>query len=121
MQTWLVHMRSPRRLLRELGWPGFVAFQLLVGGTALAALVHGFFATQFIWDIVARRVPDASANPFIVLHATTLVIGYAVSVAMAVIGLARRRLLGICWSLLLMPVYWLLLSLAALRALGQFL
>ena len=40
MQTWLVHMRSPLRLARELGLPGFAVFQLLVGGTVLAALIH---------------------------------------------------------------------------------
>jgi hypothetical protein len=36
-----------------------------------------------------------------------------------VIGLARRRLLGCAWVLLLIPLYWLLLSLAAWRALFQ--
>jgi hypothetical protein len=43
LQTWLLHMRSPASLLRELGFGGFFAFQLLVGGTVLAALVHPFF------------------------------------------------------------------------------
>ncbi|MBI3702856.1 MAG: glycosyltransferase, partial [Rhizobiales bacterium] len=32
IQTWLVHMRQPRRLLRDLGLPGFLSFQLIVGG-----------------------------------------------------------------------------------------
>ena len=49
MQTWLVHMRSPLRLARELGLPGFAVFQLLVGGTVLAALVHVLFALRLIW------------------------------------------------------------------------
>jgi hypothetical protein len=43
MQTWLVHMRRPARLLRNLGLPGFLTFQLIVGGNALAALVHPLF------------------------------------------------------------------------------
>ena len=42
-------MRSPLRLARELGLPGFAVFQLLVGGTVLAALVHVLFATRLIW------------------------------------------------------------------------
>jgi hypothetical protein len=29
MQTWIVHMREPLRLLRDLGPGGFVAFQLV--------------------------------------------------------------------------------------------
>ena len=47
--------------------------------------------------------------------------GYLISAALGLIGLARRRLLGCAWVLLLMPVYWLLLSLAAWRALFQLL
>ena len=53
--------------------------------------------------------------------AVTLVAGYLISAALGLIGLARRRLLGCAWVLLLMPVYWLLLSLAAWRALFQLL
>ena len=36
-------MREPARLLRDLGLPGFLTFQLIVGGNALAALVHPLF------------------------------------------------------------------------------
>jgi hypothetical protein len=53
--------------------------------------------------------------------AVTLLAGYLISAALGLIGLARRRLLGCAWVLLLIPVYWLLLSLAAWRALFQLL
>jgi cellulose synthase/poly-beta-1,6-N-acetylglucosamine synthase-like glycosyltransferase len=43
VQTWLVHMRSPRSLWRELGPLGFLGFQTVVGGTILSALVHPWF------------------------------------------------------------------------------
>jgi len=39
LQTWLVHMRAPRRLLRDLGAAGFATFHLIVGGNVLAALI----------------------------------------------------------------------------------
>ena len=51
MQTWLVHMRSPRLLKRELGWLGFAVFQLLVGGTVLAALVHSLFVAKLLLEL----------------------------------------------------------------------
>ena len=47
--------------------------------------------------------------------------GYFVSGLLGLIGLKRRGLLGNAWALLLMPAYWLLLSLAAWRALFQLL
>ena len=47
--------------------------------------------------------------------------GYASTIAIDVIGLRRRRLLAHAWVLVLTPLYWFLLSLAAWRALFQLL
>jgi cellulose synthase/poly-beta-1,6-N-acetylglucosamine synthase-like glycosyltransferase len=123
MQTWLVHMRHPFRLVRQLGFPGFMVFQLVVGGTVLAALVQLIFAIALIWQ-AASGASDAAENDiggFIIagLHLTTLATGYVISGLLAAIGLARRGLMGSAWWLSLMPVYWLLLSIAAWRALFQ--
>lgn len=121
MQTWLVHMRHPLRLMHEMGSSGFVVFQLVVGGTVLAALVHLVFAAAFAWQLFAHAGQWSEmgfADIVIVgLYGTTLVTGYVTSAALGFIGLARRRLLGCAWALLLIPFYWLLLSLAAWRAL----
>jgi cellulose synthase/poly-beta-1,6-N-acetylglucosamine synthase-like glycosyltransferase len=121
LQTWLVHMRSPRRLARQLGPCGFAVFQLLVGGGVLAALIHGLLAARLAWTLATQSLDDDAVRLWLGLDATMLLIGYAVSVALGLIGLARRRLLGCAWVLLLMPVYWLMLSLAAWRALFQLL
>jgi cellulose synthase/poly-beta-1,6-N-acetylglucosamine synthase-like glycosyltransferase len=121
MQTWLVHMRSPLRLARELGLPGFIVFQLVVGGTVLAALVHALFAAQLVFDIATAPSDDEAARLLLGVYAAMLVSGYAVSAVLAFVGLLRRGLLDCGWVLLLMPVYWLLLSLAAWRALFQLL
>jgi cellulose synthase/poly-beta-1,6-N-acetylglucosamine synthase-like glycosyltransferase len=43
MQTYLVHMRAPRRLWRELGAKRFLGLQVLMGGLILSALVHPWF------------------------------------------------------------------------------
>lgn len=119
MQTWLVHMREPGRLARELGLAGFLAFQLLVGGTALAALVHPVFAVLLAIGLLnggtailgpATGIPDA-------FYAAMLIGGYFTSCLLGAIGLARRGLGSTAWWLLLMPLHWVLLSLAAWRAL----
>jgi len=49
----------------------------------------------------------------------TLLCGYASTIALDVVGLRRRGLLAHAWVLLLTPLYWFLLSLAAWRALFQ--
>jgi glycosyltransferase XagB len=48
-----VHMREPRRLLRNLGPSGFFAFQLIVRGNALAALIHPLFLAGLIYGVLA--------------------------------------------------------------------
>jgi len=123
MQTWLVHMREPRRLLSDLGLAGFAGFQLIVGGNALAALVHPLFLGWLIYAVWggAPMWKDGGAPVAILagLYGTTVVIGYGTSAFLGWFGLARRGLLSTAWVLLLTPLHWLLLSLAAWRALFQ--
>ncbi len=125
VQTFLVHMRAPRRLLRELGLRGFLAFQLLVGGTVLAALVHPFFLGLVFYDagtgvfsVPSEMTPEGLRRG---LALTVLAAGYAGSALIGLIGLKRRQLLRLAPVLVTIPFYWLLLSLAAWRALFQFL
>ncbi|NVO14291.1 MAG: glycosyltransferase [Rhodoplanes sp.] len=120
IQTWLVHMRAPRRTLRELGPAGFVTLQLVVGGTVLAALVHPLFAAVLIAKLATAgwpRLSDGAEAALVTLFGGTCVAGYAASVLLGLVGLARRRLLSVAPVLLLMPLHWLLLAAAAWRAL----
>lgn len=123
MQTWIVHMRHPVQLTRDLGLSGFVVFQLVVGGTVLAALVHSVFVAALIWQLGIQGSfgsPGNVAETVIAgLHGTTLASGYLISAVLCLIGLARRNLLHCAWSLLLTPLYWVMLSIAAWRALFQ--
>jgi cellulose synthase/poly-beta-1,6-N-acetylglucosamine synthase-like glycosyltransferase len=123
LKTWMVHMRAPLRLLRELGAPGFLAFQLVVGGSVLAALIHPVFLAHVLYVALSGSpflVTDGMlANTLVLLYASSLGAGYAVSIALGVRGLARRGLLSSAWALALIPLHWLLLSLAAWRALYQ--
>jgi cellulose synthase/poly-beta-1,6-N-acetylglucosamine synthase-like glycosyltransferase len=123
MQTWAVHMREPVKLARALGWSGFATFQLVVGGTVLSALVYPPFIAMVIYGIAAGHVmpdmADLAATLFFGLFGATLASGCLASATLGLIGLARRRLLRQAWVLLLMPLHWLLLSLAAWRGLYQ--
>jgi cellulose synthase/poly-beta-1,6-N-acetylglucosamine synthase-like glycosyltransferase len=121
MQTWLVHMRAPGRLLQDLGVSGFLVFQLVVGGTVLAALIHGIFAIALTWQVATGFLWSERTGLGDImqagLHGTTLVMGYLISGLLALLGLIRRRALACAWALFLIPLYWLLLSIAAWRAL----
>jgi len=123
MQTWLVHMRQPRRLAADLGPLGFVSFQLIAGGNALAALVHPLFLGSLIYSVASGapmwRGDSLAVVVLATLYGTSVVIGYLTSALLGWLGLMRRGLLSTAWVLLLTPLHWLLLSLAAWRALYQ--
>jgi glycosyltransferase XagB len=124
MQVWAVHMRRPVRLRRELGWCGFAALQLLIGGTVLSALVHPLFAGLVLAQIWSGEFLEfgATAEETVrkVLALLALSSGYLGSAAVGAIGLKRRGMLGNAWVLATIPIYWVLLSLAAWRGLIKF-
>jgi cellulose synthase/poly-beta-1,6-N-acetylglucosamine synthase-like glycosyltransferase len=123
LQTWAVHMRHPFRLWRDLGPGGFLVFQIVVGGAVLAALVHGVFLGVLAGQLASGMFWSAKTGTFDLmfagLYVTTLCTGYAMSALLGFIGLSRRRLLGSAWYLAGLPVYWVLLSVAAGRAVFQ--
>jgi glycosyltransferase XagB len=125
MQTWLVHMRHPIRLWRELGWSGFIALQLIAGGSVLAALAHPVLLAVAIHDLLGGvliaedRSADAQVRNWLAFAVLTS--GYASSICIGLVGLKRRGLLRVGWTLLTIPAYWLLLSAAAARAVCQLL
>jgi cellulose synthase/poly-beta-1,6-N-acetylglucosamine synthase-like glycosyltransferase len=125
LKTWLVHMRSPVRLFADLGFAGFVSFQLVVGGSVLAALIHPLVLAGFVYAYVAG-LPLLGTDGKLVtalawLYGIALGAGYFTSIFVGIRGLKRRGLLRVAWWLALVPLHWLLLSLAAWRALLQLL
>lgn len=120
LQTYIVHMRDPLLLWRQLGWRGFLCFQLLIGGSVLAALIHPVFAVLLLADSAWGPLLALADTPTQWTHKalifTTLMSGYIASGLLAFTGMKRRGSLASAWVLLLLPVYWLLLSAAAWRA-----
>lgn len=123
LQTLFVHMRNPVRLYRQLGHRRFIAFQLLIGGTVLAALLHPFFLGWLLIDAFYGTLLKEAVSPQDALKKSivflTLASGYFASSLLAFVGLWRSKQLASAWILPTIPAYWLLLSLAAWRALWK--
>ncbi len=124
LQCWLVHMRQPLRLYRELGAFGFWTTQCLTFGVFCSALLHPFLLAFGIWNLTPDSIAKLpSTVPAYLLAGTSVTIligGYAVAMIMAARGLAlegmRRR-----WSVIAsLPCYWLLMSVAAWLAVWDF-
>jgi len=113
MQTWLVHMRKPYRLFRELGFGGFLAFQPIVGGNVLVALVHPIFMLRMIFELLRPGSREEYPSIQFVLYLLIIAAGYLLSTFIGCFGLARRGMLKKAGVLTLTPLHWLLLSIAA--------
>jgi cellulose synthase/poly-beta-1,6-N-acetylglucosamine synthase-like glycosyltransferase len=124
IQTWLVHMRSPRALWRELGPRGFLAFQIMVGGTLLSALVHPWFYVIAAYDLAnsafLAQPTSLFGLPFWLIASLSLATGYLASMALGLFAVNLRGGYRLIAQVPLTPLYWLLISAAAYRALWQF-
>ena len=123
MQTWLVHMRQPTKLWRELGAAGFLGFQVMVGGTVLSALVHPWFYALATFDLANHAFltkPGVLGFPLWLVASLSLGAGYLASMTLGFLAVKRRGMRRLAVQVPLMPLYWLLISGAAYRAIWQF-
>lgn len=123
MQTYLVHMRRPRRLWRELGTRRFLAVNLLTGGVVLSALIHPWIYVTLAWDAAMGQLLGGPADPLRIavwwLAALNLVASYGVAIALGAAAVRARGRGRLALSALSLPFYWLAISLAAHRALVE--
>jgi cellulose synthase/poly-beta-1,6-N-acetylglucosamine synthase-like glycosyltransferase len=114
MQTWLVHMRAPRLLRHELGWRGFLAFQVMLGGTVLSALVHPWFYVLAAFEMSRGgflAAPESMLGwPFWLVAWFSLVAGYLAAMALGLLAVQRRGYRALVKQIALMPAYWRSLS-----------
>ncbi len=121
IQTWLVHMRHPLRLLRQLGFRGFLSFQLMVGGTFVVFLLNPiFWLLTTVFFLTEIGVIQQLFPSFIFyLAATELFIGNFVFLYVNLAGLMQRGYFDLIKYALLIPIYWGLMSIGAWRGLIQ--
>jgi cellulose synthase/poly-beta-1,6-N-acetylglucosamine synthase-like glycosyltransferase len=121
LQTWLVHMRDPRRLWRELGPSGFFNFNFFVGGTPLLALVNPiFWALTILWFVTESTLIGDLFPPVIYFPALACwVVGNAVVVYLGVVSVELDGQPELAVAALMAPLYWVMMSVAAYKAAWQ--
>ena len=120
MQTFMVHNRRPLRLLADLGLWRFALFQVTLLGMLLAPLLHTAFVLLLLWTLLNGLPPGMAFDAWLAACMAVLVLGHGTAIATNLVGLARTRQRGLVRQQLLLPVYWLLIAWATLRALAEF-
>jgi cellulose synthase/poly-beta-1,6-N-acetylglucosamine synthase-like glycosyltransferase len=121
IQTWLVQMRHPFRLLREIGLKSWLSFQLTVGGTVLVFLLNPiYWLLTTAWLLTEAGVIE-SAFPSFLYYAGGIgfYFGNFILAYMFAAGTARRGYHDLVKYALFVPVYWLLMSIAAWKGMLQ--
>ena len=118
MQTWLVHRRNLRGA--PFDWRSIISIDLFIGGTVLAALINPLLwaGLAFEWTTgysPLSQFPDRVAD----FNLLALAAGNLSFIALAALAPLRRRLSRLSPAALLMPAYWIMMSIAAWLALFQ--
>lgn len=120
-QTWLVHMRHPIVLSRDLGPFGMIFFQLMVVGMAVSALIHPILLILIIATATNLSLDSLSFPVYCLLWLDIAVIclGYLTPILLAEDAFRLRKKKPLRWSYFAIPIHQLLLSAAAWRALYE--
>jgi cellulose synthase/poly-beta-1,6-N-acetylglucosamine synthase-like glycosyltransferase len=123
LQTWLVHSRHPIRLWRELGTGPFVSFNVVVGAAPVLAILNPLFWTLAgLWvvghpSIVQTLFPAPVYYPAM----ACMVLGNFLVIYRTVVGVRMAGRPELTLPALLLPAYWAMMSIAAIRAFVQLL
>jgi len=122
IQTYLVHMRSPLKLLMELGIANFLHFQFLIGGIVFSFLINPIFWSMALLWFVFRFEMLTILFPGLVFAMGSFCL-FAGNFTFAYIGAAgcfRRNYFDLVKYAFLAPAYWVLMSYSGWRAFIQF-
>lgn len=121
IQTYLVHMREPQKLLRGTKKLDLLTFQLIIGGKVLSMIINPFmwlltFSYFIFRGYVGTFIESLYIMPIFYTGVFCLIVGNFLYMYYYMIGAAKRNQWTLVPFTLLIPIYWLMMSLAAFRA-----
>jgi cellulose synthase/poly-beta-1,6-N-acetylglucosamine synthase-like glycosyltransferase len=121
MQTFLVHTRHPLALYREIGLKGILYFLATVGGLIFTVLASPVFWAVLILWILAQPgwVPSLFPGPIYYMALASFFFGNFFFIFLGLIGAMGRGYDDLTPHALLVPFYWLLMSVAGYIALFE--
>lgn len=123
IQTWLVHLRQHRTLVRNMGLEGTVHFHLLFGAMAFCLLVNPFYwLLTTLWFTTRADLVSGFFPLWLMLAALVSFLGAnAAFVLSAMLACLQRRYYHLIPYCLLLPFYWILMSVGAWKGALQLL
>jgi glycosyltransferase XagB len=126
LQTYLVHMRHPILLWKQLGLRGFIDFQMLVGASFFALLVNPVMWMLTLVYVAGAGTPvdsfvESLFPPLLYYPALlSLTVGNFIFFYCNAYVCVRHNYIGLTRYAFLTPLYWVLMSIGAWAGLISF-
>lgn len=115
--TWATHMRRPRELVADLGWRGFLGFQVLFLGA-----ITSYLAIPLLWILWGATVGlglgfwESFPRGLMLAFFVSMLAGQFVMLTTAFIAARDSGRKGLMGWVLTLPLYWPLGAIAAYQA-----
>ena len=121
LQTFLIHLRSPRQLKSEIGLKGVGHLCAFVGGTPILAVLNPFFWVMTLLWFVAHPlfVKEIFPAPVYYVGLVLWAFGNFLLWYLTVLTARHTRPEGLVLAAMLVPIYWVMMSIAAVKAMWQ--
>ncbi|MGB3482385.1 MAG: glycosyltransferase [Mycobacterium sp.] len=121
LQSWLVQIRRPVRLYRTIGLRNFVRFNLVLAGTPIIAVLNLlFWLITMLWFLGQPQLVEEVFPMYIYFPAlVALALGNAATLYMNLIALREDDRSDLLLAALTVPVFWLMMSIAATKGVYQ--
>jgi len=119
MQTFLVEMRHPRRFLADLGLGRFLVYHMMTAGLVLSSLLYPFMLVFIGYSAINLILTDTTVTNrgILLVDCMNITLGYLSFHALGRRSAMGRKIRGPILRCL--PLYWLMMSGAAWRAVSQ--
>ncbi len=118
--TWATHMRNPSKLYRDLGFTGFISFQVILLGGLSAFLAVPVFWALWVASFSTTFTPfDVIPNTLWWIFSFILVSGQVVMLTAILRATMHKHLRHLIPYILMLPLYWPLGMLAAYKAVAE--
>jgi len=121
LQTFLVHSRQPVLLKRQVGWTGMLRFASVTLGPPFVSLCNLAFWTLTLMWVMGAPSFIRTVFPMVLFYPAivSLVLGNASIICCGLIAARVDRKPYLLTATLTIPCYWLLMSIAAVKAVLQ--
>ena len=121
LQTFLIHLRAPVTLVKEIRIKGVLHLCAFVGGTPMLAVLNPlFWILTLVWFVAQPEVvKEIFPAPVYYVGLILWAFGNFLLWYLTVLTARHHRNEGLVLAAVLVPVYWVMMSIAALKAMWQ--